>query len=158
MESSILPAVPPPETAVSAAPNAASLHAKFLALKEETQRLAAENADWNAKKTKAPKPRRWSKKRRLTPPGCCPPPAAKRGAQPCNSNRLRHGKRTRQMNLFRALVRTHIRTSYALVAWVKAEFLQPDRHKSAVEESGTGSPLRSESALKTASKAVSKTR
>lgn len=106
-------------------PDTAYLHTKFLALKQQVQNLEAEIADWNVKKAKLKKPRRWSKKRLLVPSALRAKPLRPSGAQEGNENRFKHGKRTRDRQLFFAKVRTHIRASYALVAWVKAEFKSP---------------------------------
>ena len=106
-------------------PDAAYLHAKFLALKQQVQNLEAENADWNRKKANLKKPRRWSKKRLLVPPALRAKPQRPVGAQDGNENHLKHGKYARDRQLFFAKLRTHIRASYALVAWVKTEFKYP---------------------------------
>lgn len=107
------------DTALNTPADASDLHAKFLALKQQAQGLAVEIADWNGKKTKLKRRRRWSKKRQLVPPALKAQSVRPSGAQPCNSNRLSHGKRTRSKQLFLAAVRTEIRASYALVVYVK---------------------------------------
>jgi hypothetical protein len=68
------------------------LYANFLAFSEQGQAFKAENEDWNRKKANFKEPRRWSKKRVLTPPGAKAEKLRPSGAQPCNENRRRHGK------------------------------------------------------------------
>jgi len=80
----------------------------------------AENEDWNRKKALSIPPRRWNKKRLLVPPGAKAEKLRPSGAQPCNTNRLRHGKYARGWQLFRAEIRSHIRASHALVAYALA--------------------------------------
>jgi len=111
----------PPE-----APDAASLYANFLALNERAQEVEGEIEDWNRKKAKRKNnPRRWSKKRLLTPPGAVNArPPRPSGAQPCNVNRLKHGHFAHDHQLFKALVRSHIRTTRALIAFVQRGVLR----------------------------------
>ena len=97
---------------------AAALYANFLALSEQGQAFRAENEDWNRKK--AHTPRRWSKKKVLVPPGAKAKPVRPSGAQQCNENRLKHGKFARGWQLFRAEIRSEIRASHALIAYVEA--------------------------------------
>jgi hypothetical protein len=97
------------------------LHAKFLALREEAQGLEGEFGDWNRKKADSQrKPRRWKKKRLLIPPAAkqtaAPRPA---GAQPCNTNRLKHGRYERRLILLRAMIRAHIHAGEALIGYAK---------------------------------------
>lgn len=106
-----------PDTA-SAPLDVANLQAKFLALMQQKQRLDAEIADWNRKKAHHT-PRRWSKKRQLTPPSAEKPSPRARGAQPYNSNRLNHGRFARSSHLFSALIRSQIHTGHTLVALVR---------------------------------------
>ena len=94
------------------------LYANFLAFIEQGQAFKAQNEDWNRKK--AHTPRRWSKKRLLVPPGAKAKPVRPSGAQPGNENRLKHGKFTRAWQLFRAEIRSEIRASHALIAYVEA--------------------------------------
>lgn len=95
--------------------------AKFLALREQFQALEAQNADWNVKKAHSKKSRRWRKKRLLVPPAARMNVSRPRGAQPGNSNRFKHGNRSRERQLFLALIRTHIHTGRTLVALAKAD-------------------------------------
>ncbi len=105
------------ESVVPRPPDAAELHANFLALRQRFQALEAENADWNRKKTLLKKPRRWSKKRLLAAAKVKRPSGAQQG----NTNRLKHGKYSRDWQLFLALIRTHIQAGRALVACAAAE-------------------------------------
>ncbi|MDR3526994.1 MAG: hypothetical protein P4L57_06905 [Rhizomicrobium sp.] len=104
---------------------APELYANFLALTEQGQAFKAENEDWNRKKAHTPPPRRWSKKRVLVPPGAKAKPLRQSGAQPYNTNRLRHGKFTREWQLFRGEIRSEIRASHALIAYAYAVHSAP---------------------------------
>jgi hypothetical protein len=96
------------------------LYANFLAFNKQGQAFRAENEDWNRKKASFKKPRRWSKKRLLIPPGAKAKTMRPSGAQPCNENRLKHGKFRREWLLFRGEIRSHIRASHALIAYAYA--------------------------------------
>jgi hypothetical protein len=100
--------------------NVEELHANFLALEKQTQAVRDEIADWNLKKA-IPKsnPRRWQKKRLLVPPPTKSRSVRFVGAQPCNSNRLKHGLFARDHQLLKTLVRTHIRATQTMVAYAK---------------------------------------
>lgn len=104
------------ENADTAPQTASDLYANFLAIEEQFQALEAENADWNLKKARLKKPRRWSSKRLLVPPAAKTKAVRPSGAQQGNTNRLTHGKYTRESQLILSLVRTHIRAGRALGA------------------------------------------
>lgn len=109
------------------------LYAKFLAFHKQGQAFKAQSEDWNRKKGAYPPPRRWSKKKVLVPPGAKAKPVRQSGAQPGNENRLKHGKFTRAMQLFRGEVRSEIHACHALIAYVKAVHSPPAKRA----ESGT---------------------
>ncbi|GAA0553112.1 hypothetical protein FHS83_001572 [Rhizomicrobium palustre] len=111
----------PAESALFDAPEAILLHAKFLAMRQELQGLMVKKADWNVKKAKLKKRRRWSTKRQLVPPAQRHKLLRPSGAQEGNENRLSHGKRTRDRELFRAMIRSHVRAGKILVTAVRVE-------------------------------------
>lgn len=101
-------------------PTAEEVYANFLALEKQTQAVRGEIEDWNRKKAMSKRyPRRWQKKRLLVPRTTKSGFKCQSGAQPCNTNRLKHGRFARDHQLLRALVRTHIRATQTMVVFAK---------------------------------------
>lgn len=82
---------------------------------------------------------------KFSPPSPAEPEKRRPGAPRGNRNALKHGRRTREMDEFRAEVRAHLRQTRALIAWARQLCRLRAQHEAALaREHMHANPVRTE--------------